>query len=186
MQGDIEADVRALARARDVFAEDEAWASLKRYGDAVAPYLAAEYDHASGARARAHLIHHSIPFARRRGESYRLGLHGLEDRAKSVRHEACALLAYAQRTEAMPALEALIDHKDPDTRDDALAALVALETGNHHYFRDRDRTDRVFWIVNPQDAPAGDDSDSPDLIDRVAGRVLAPVGWLRDRVLRRG
>lgn len=188
MQGDIEADVRALARARDVFAEDEAWAALRRYGDDVAPYLAAEYDHANGAQARAHLIHHSIPFARRRGEAFRLGLHGLEDRAKSVRHEACALLAYAQRAEAMPALERLLEHKDADTRDDAVAALVALETGNHHYFRDRDRTDTIFWVVNPEDDPDGDAGapDSPDLIDRLTGRVFAPVGWLRNRVFGGG
>lgn len=185
MHGDIEADVRALARARDVFAEDAAWIALRRYGDDVAPYLAAEYDHANGAEARAHLIHHSIPFARRRTESFRLGLHGLEDRARQVRHEACALLAYAQRMEAMPALEALLDHRDPDTRDDAVAALVALETGNHHYFRDRDRTDAIFWVVNPEDAPGGDGA-SPDLIDRLTARFLAPVGWVRDRILGRG
>ncbi len=184
MQDDIEADVRALARARDAFAEDEAWAALRRYGDAVAPVLAAEYDHASGAEARAHLIHHSIPFARRRTESYRLGLRALDDMAKQVRYEACALLAYAQRPEAMPALEALLDHEDLDTRDDAIAALVALETGNHHYFRDRDRTDAIFWVVNPEDAPEGSDSQGPDFIDRVARRFFGPLVWLRDRLLR--
>ncbi|MBK7721023.1 MAG: HEAT repeat domain-containing protein [Austwickia sp.] len=182
MQDDIEADVRALARARDVFAEDEARAVLRRYGDAVAPYLAAEYDHSTAVEARAHLIHHSIPFARRRSESYRLGLHGLADRSKQVRHEACALLAYAQRPEAMSALEELLEHPDPDTRDDAVAALVALETGNHHYYRDRDRTDAIFWVVNPEDDPH---VEEPDLLDRLTGVVLAPVGWLRDLVLRR-
>ena len=186
MQDDIEADVRALANARDVFAEEEARATLSRYGDGVAAYLAAEYDRANAVEARAQLVHHSISFAARRPESYRLGLRGLQDLAKQVRHEACALLAYAQRPEAMPALEQLLEHKDPDTRDDALAALVALETGNHHYFRDRDRTDRIFWIVNPHDAPAGDSPPSPDLIDRLTGRFLAPVGWLRERLLGRG
>lgn len=180
----MDSDVRALAEARDVFAEHGAIAALRRYGDDVAPVLAAEYHRATTAEAREHLMHHSVRFARRRPESFRLGLQGLEDMSKQVRHQACAVLAYAQRQEAVPALERLLDHPDPDTRDDAIAALVALQTGNHHYFRDRDRTDTIFWILNPEDTPADGDPQASDWIDRIAQRFFAPVVWLRNRLLR--
>ena len=60
-------------------------------------------------------------------------------------------LAYALRADALPALEALRQHADARTREDADRAIDAIRNQKHHYFVDRDHSGRSFWVVNEAD-----------------------------------
>lgn len=169
---DIAADVQRLISARGPLQEDEVWAALEPFGDEVAGYLAAAYDAEPTRLGRERLVHHSIGFARRSEAAYRLGVTAIDDYAREVRCEAIALLAYSLRPEAAEVLTPLLEHADGDTRDEALAALQAIDAGNHHFFRDRDQTGRILWIVNPEDEPEELRNAGPDLIDRVKAKII--------------
>jgi hypothetical protein len=69
----------------------------------------------------------------------------LADRSKVVRNYACGALAFAKSRESIKSLVELLDHKNAETRDDAKAAIEAIEKGNHHLFADREGTGSVFW-----------------------------------------
>ncbi|HEU4699670.1 MAG TPA: HEAT repeat domain-containing protein [Gemmatimonadales bacterium] len=136
---------------------ETAWAALKPLGAAVVPCLLAAYPRTSRWQGRVRLVYYAIPFARTSDAAVQLGLAALRDRATLVRYRACGLLAYAQRPEARPALEALLTHADPRTRADAAAALDALQTRNHHYFVDRTHSGRVTWRIGSGLPGASDD-----------------------------
>ena len=48
------------------------------------------------------------------------------------------------------ALEALRDHSDARTAEDARAAIDAIRSQNHHYFIDRQHTGRMFWDLDEE------------------------------------
>lgn len=153
-----EAYIRALvARLDTANPSDEAaaWSELKALGEGAVPYLAEHFPRARRWQQRVSLVFHSIRFARVSEAALQLGLAALDDRATLVRYRACGLLAYAQRREAVPALEKLLAHADGRTVEDARAAIDALNRKNHHYFVDRTHSGRAFWVVNPEDQPAG-------------------------------
>ena len=127
-------------------------AALRARGPAVVPALAHAYATAGRARDRAALLVAATFHARVSAPAVALGLEALGDRARVVRDRACGLLAYAGRSEALPALRALSAHPDAATRGDAAAAVVAIESRNHHRFIDRAGEGRVTWLVNPSDA----------------------------------
>jgi hypothetical protein len=128
-----------------------AWQSLRGLGAAVAPYLSEAYPDAKRWQGRTALLFHAIRFARVSEAAYALGHRALGDRSYMVRYRACMVLAYALRADAIPALEALLQHADPRTREDAARALDAIRHQNHHYFVDPGHTGRSFWIVNETD-----------------------------------
>jgi hypothetical protein len=134
--------------------EEEAWAHLRGLGVAVVPHLAESYPAFRKWQGRAALVFHCIRHARVSEEAFRLGVLALADKAAHVRYRACSLLAYSQREEAIPRLEALLDHPDPRTVADAKPAIDAIRRRNHHYFVDRDHTGRAFWQVNEADVGA--------------------------------
>ena len=152
-----EAHIRALVARLDTANpsdEEAAWSELRSLGERVVPYLADHFPRARRWQQRVSLVFHSIRFARTSDAAYRLGLAALDDRSTLVRYRACGLLAYAQRPDAVPALEKLLAHSDVRTVDDANAAIDALKRKNHHYFVDRTHSGRSFWVVNPEDQPA--------------------------------
>ena len=150
-----EAEIRRLVGeiAADRDADDSAWGALRPLGAAVVPYLAEAYPQATRWQPRAALVFHAIRYARVSDDAYRLGLQALGDRSYMVRYRACMVLAYAQRAEALPALRAAASHADARTREDATAAIEAIEHRNHHYFVDRTHSGQSFWDVNPGDVP---------------------------------
>jgi hypothetical protein len=121
---------------------------------AVVPYLAEGYPSFRKWQGRASLVFHCIRHARLSDEALRLGLLALSDKAAQVRYRACGLLAYSQRLEAIPPLNALLAHPDARTVADARAAIDAITQRNHHYFVDRDHSGRSFWQVNEGDVRA--------------------------------
>ena len=80
-----------------------------------------------------------------------LGRKAIGDKSYMVRYRACMVLAYSLRTEAIPALQPLLQHADTRTREDAARALDAIQHQNHHYFVDTQHSGRSFWVVNEPD-----------------------------------
>jgi len=136
---------------RSSLQEEAAWVQLRSLGVAVVPHLAAFYPRAKTWQGRASLVFHSLRFARESEDAYQLGIAALEDKSTIVRYRACGLCAYSLRKDALPALRALLSHKDIKTVEDAAAAIDAIESQNHHLFVDRDRSGRSSWIVNESD-----------------------------------
>ena len=130
---------------------EAAWQKLRVLGPAVAPYLKEAYPGARRWQARTALVFHAIAFARVSDAAYALGCQALGDKSYMVRYRACMLLAYSLRTEAVPALRALLQHADARTREDAARALDAIQHQNHHYFVDTQHSGRSFWVVNDGD-----------------------------------
>jgi hypothetical protein len=95
-------------------------------------------------KVRCAYVYHATRYARENDDAVTIGREGLRDRSKVVRYRASMLLAYAQRTDALPALRDAVDAlPEGSSRDDLLAAIDAIESGNHHYFVDRDHSGRM-------------------------------------------
>ena len=148
-----ETEIRRLVgeiAAGDPSAE-AAWQVLRELGPSVAPYLLEAYPAAKRWQGRTALVFHAIRYARTSEAAYALGHRALGDKSYMVRYRACMVLAYALRADAIPALEALLQHADARTREDADRALDAIRSQNHHYFVDRQHSGRSFWVVNETD-----------------------------------
>ena len=96
-------------------AEEAAWTDLRRLDAEVVPYMLEAYPHFRKRLGRVSLVYHATPFARIRDEAYWLGLKAQNDRATMVRYQACGLLAYSLRIEAVEHLRPLLSHSDSKT-----------------------------------------------------------------------
>ena len=152
-----EMEIRRLVGeiAADSPVTEAAWQVLRELGPTVAPYLLDAYPTAKRWQGRTALVFHAIRFARTSEAAYALGLRALGDKSYMVRYRACMVLAYSLRADAIPALQALLQHADARTREDAARALDAIHHQNHHYFVDRAHSGRSFWVVNETDRAAG-------------------------------
>ena len=151
------AEIRALVLQLDTTSasdEEQAWIPLRNLGDTVVPYLREAYRTFRKSRGRVSLVFHAIRYARISEDAFRLGVEALSDRATLVRYRACGLLAYSQRSDALPHLRALLAHSDARTVEDAKAAIDAISHRNHHFFVDRAHSGRSFWQVNEGDTRA--------------------------------
>ncbi|MBI3863770.1 MAG: hypothetical protein HY290_17925 [Planctomycetia bacterium] len=157
-----ETQIRELVRrldTRDGSQEEAAWALLRPLGAGVVPYLAEFYPNAKKLEGRRAIVFHATRHARTTEAAFQLGVAALNDRASIVRYRACCILAYSLRRDAIPYLEKMLEHKDSKTAADALAAIDAIKSQNHHYFIDRDHSGRQFWSVNDDDSPIGQTGD---------------------------
>jgi hypothetical protein len=73
---------------------------------------------------RASCVYHCMKYAKTHEDAYQLGIIALQDKSKTVRHQACMLLSAAQKKDAIEYLEELLS--DDTSRGDALAAIDAL------------------------------------------------------------
>lgn len=143
---DIDEALAALdGRGSD--AEFEAVRRLATLGDGFPALLLERYKRAPKFGQRASCVYHATGYARANAAAYQLGLDALQDRSKVVRYRACLLLAVAQRREAIPYLRALV--ASDRSREDALAAIDALEHGNQHLFVDREHSGKVALHISP-------------------------------------
>jgi hypothetical protein len=126
---------------------DDAWDRLRPRGVLAMPDLVKSYRAARSWQGRAAAVSRATRFARDSEVAFQLGIEALTDRAGPVRHRACGLLAYSVRRDAVVRLRSLLGHGDPETRDDARAAIAAILNQNHHLFKDRDFSGQIFWIV---------------------------------------
>jgi hypothetical protein len=166
--------VHVVATARKEAEADEAWSLLRPLGVDVVPYLAAAYPSATRYQGRVRLVYYSIRYARVSQAAVDLGTAAVEDRATLVRYRGCGLLAYSLRKDAIPALRKACQSQDPETARDAYFAIQAIKGQNHHLFRDRDRSGKVHWVVNPEDDPV----TAP-----IGSAPPTPAKWLR-RIFR--
>jgi hypothetical protein len=97
------------------------------------------------ADGRASILRYVGRFSRESDVAFRMGIEASNDRAYAVRHYGCAILAYSLRDDALPILAALLKHADPRTAEDARAAIDAIKSRNHHFFKDRDHSGKVYW-----------------------------------------
>ena len=140
--------------ARDWRVDEAVWPQLEPLGVQIVPYLRDAYPTFRRGLGRQALVHHSIKFARESEDAFQLGLTALDDRSIVVIYSACMLLAYSLRDDAIEPLENVLDHKDKRAVDDARAAIDSIKHRNHHYFKDRCHSGRVFLVINPSDNPS--------------------------------
>ncbi len=146
--------IRALVMQMDTRIskdEENAWDQLRPLGIAVVPFLAEAYPKMKKWQGRVSCVFHSNRYAKTSEAAYKLGVAALQDRATLVRYRACGLLAYSLRKSAIPHLKKLLCHADEKTAEDARAAIDAIKHKNHHFFMDRDHSEKTFWRVNPAD-----------------------------------
>ena len=74
-----------------------------------------------------------------------MGIIAVQDRAYAVRYYGCALLAYSLRADALANLSPLLKHADRRTAEDARAAIDAIKSKNHNFFKDRDHSGKILW-----------------------------------------
>ena len=129
-------------------------ALIQRYGlENLIPTFAAAYPKIRRGEGRAAILFWLARYARRRSDVVALARFALRDRAYLARNYACGILAYSLSDDVIPDLEVLLTHPHPETSADAVAAIDAIRTRNHHYFVDRKHAGSTFWSVNPGDMP---------------------------------
>ncbi len=129
---------------------EEGWGQIRAALPEGIPDLIAAYPQVRRYQGRVRLLMGLLRYAAR-DDVLALGLQALQDASTLVRYRACALLAFAQRQEAIPPLQALLRHPDRKTAEDAQAAIDAIERQNRHFFLDRQHTGRIF--INLPDDP---------------------------------
>jgi len=145
-ESEIEQALAALdGRGSD--AEFDAVSRLAALGEKFPALLLEKYKRSRKLGERASCVHHATKYANANAAAYQLGLDALRDKSKVVRYRACLLLAVAQRREAILSLKALVTANL--SREDALAAIDALEHRNQHYFVDREHSGKVTLNVSP-------------------------------------
>jgi len=155
---------------------EDAWEQLKEAGVDRVALARRGYPTLRKWQGRATLIRGLTPLARDRPDAVALAVDALEDRSYMVRWRACEVLAYSLDRAALPYLAALLGHSDHRTVEDVRRAIRAIESQNHHTFKDLDDTGAIRWMVNAGDAH-----------DRRHGRPVdrEPRGWLPFRLRRR-
>jgi hypothetical protein len=145
-----DAVVAAIDNKRQADSDEGTGRLLRKYDlKGLVPVFIAAYPRIKNSAGRNSILFWLIRFARKRPEVVELALGGLRDRAYLVRMQACAILAYSLRRDAIPRLKELLRHSNPETRADAAAAIDAIKNRKHHYWVDRDHSGKVRWEVNP-------------------------------------
>mgnify|MGYP001797055555 CR=1 FL=1 len=118
----------------------------REYGvDALVPSFERIFPQIRRYGGRMNILFRLVSYSRDRPTVVALALNALKDRSRIVRYHACAALAYALKSNSIPALEGLLTHPDDETRGHAEAAIDAIRSGNHHFFADRKHTGKSFW-----------------------------------------
>jgi hypothetical protein len=147
---EIRVSVLALDTTRSL-EEERVWEPLRNLGESVVPFLAEAYPRFRRWQGRASLLYHSTRYSRTHEEAFQLGRRALRDRSLVVRYRACGVVAYSLRRDALSDLRELRSSDEQRTREDAAAAIDAIEKQNHHLFIDRSHSGRSFWVVNEAD-----------------------------------
>ncbi|MEM7173615.1 MAG: hypothetical protein AAF530_25875 [Pseudomonadota bacterium] len=143
-QTDISSIILALDHDKDIEATRE---HLVDHGAQALPEMIDHFPKLKTWRARNAIVYTAIKFARRSENAKKLCSLGLQDKSKRVRQTACALAAFSLDRDFLPELEAFAGRSDPETTEDAFAAINAIQKQNHHLFMDRQETGHVTWNV---------------------------------------
>ncbi len=104
--------------------EHKAIAGLEELGVNIPRLLKKRYKLSRRWSDRALCVSHCMEYSKTNEDAYQLGIMALQDRSRTVRRRACALLLVAQNQEAIEHLEKLL--LDEALQDDALAVINAL------------------------------------------------------------
>lgn len=129
-------------------AVEDAREALVVYGQGIFPMALDVYPQLRGYRARAALVYTAIKYAMVEPDAVTLADRALEDKSHHVIYRACMLLAVAGQDESLPGLARLQRHKREDVRDDALAAIRAIQQKNHNLFVQRNGSTQVTLNIN--------------------------------------
>lgn len=124
---------------------DAAWVVADSMGDELLPLLAEAFSRIRKSAGRASVMRYVGRFSRESEVAFRMGTVAAQDRAYAVRHYGCALLAYSLRADGLPILTSLLKHADRRTVEDARAAIDAIKSKNHNFFKDRDHSGKILW-----------------------------------------
>ena len=169
-------EIRDLVNAfhtKDDAAREALWLRLREHGARVMPFLAELFPNAKWFQVRRDIAFHAIRFACESAASLSIGRMAVGDKSGVVRYRGCCVLAYSLRPDVLPVLEEHLGHADPQTVEHVRAAIDAIESGNHHYFVDRDHSGRSFWSVSG-DGTDGEPGNQPPQRPS-AGRMLAGI-----------
>jgi hypothetical protein len=124
---------------------DAAWVVADPMGDDLLTLFAEAFPRIRKSEGRASIMRYVGRFARESEVAFKMGTLAARDRAYAVRHYGCALLAYSLRAEALPFLTSLLKHAVRRTVEDARAAIDAIRSKNHNFFKDRDHSGKILW-----------------------------------------
>jgi hypothetical protein len=124
---------------------DAAWVIADSMGDDVLTLFAEAFPRIRKSEGRASIMRYVGRFSRESEVAFRMGTVAVQDRAYAVRHYGCALLAYSLRGDALQILISLLKHADRRTVEDARAAIDAIKSKNHNFFKDRDHSGKILW-----------------------------------------
>jgi hypothetical protein len=124
---------------------DAAWVVADSMGNDLLALFAEAFPRIRRSEGRASIMRYVGRFSRESEVAFRMGTVAVRDRAYAVRHYGCALLAYSLRADALPILLSLIKHTDRRTVEDARAAIDAIKSENHNFFKDRDHSGKILW-----------------------------------------
>jgi hypothetical protein len=124
---------------------DAAWVLAESVGADLLVLLSEALPQIRKSPGRASIMRYVGRFSRTNDVAFKMGVAATQDRSYPVRHYACALLAYSLRPAALPALSSLLVHADHRTREDAKAAIDAIRSKNHNWFKDRDHSGKINW-----------------------------------------
>jgi hypothetical protein len=93
---------------------------------------------------RAACIFYCLGWARDSEAAKVLALLAVKDKSYIVRYRACQLLAYSLDKGLLSQMEKLRNQSEKKTQDDLDAAMDAISNQNHHFFKDRLHTGKVF------------------------------------------
>lgn len=142
----IDMTVDELLMQLDGSGSDAEWAAATklRERDDLPRLLLEKFRTSRAWKVRSSCVYHAIRYAQRNADSVAIGKEAIADKSKVVRYRGCMLLAYSQKKEVLPVLRhALETTADAEGRADLLAAIDAIESGNHNFFVDRERTGKT-------------------------------------------
>jgi HEAT repeat protein len=131
----------ALLDGRGADAEYDAVKALSVLGLEFPKLLLAKYRNSKKWGERLSCVYHASKYARASEDAYELAIEALADKSKRVRYQACLLLSVAQKFSSLEPLAALLN--DPESSEDAKAAIDAIKLKDHNYFADRDHSGMV-------------------------------------------
>ena len=124
---------------------DAAWVIADSMGDDLLTLFGEAFPRIRKSEGRASIMRYVGRFSRESEVAFRMGTVAVQDRAYAVRHYGCALLAYSLRGDALQILISLLKHADRRTVEDARAAIDAIKSKNHNFFKDRDHSGKILW-----------------------------------------
>lgn len=95
--------------------------------------------------ARREIAYWAGRYVKNNEKVYDMAIFGLNDKSYMVRYHCCGIIAFSQRSDALPHLNKIKDHKNSQTREDIAATIDSIQNKNHNYFLDRNHTGKLHF-----------------------------------------